>query len=72
MPLSDYSRTTAQGRLFWEAVEALPCALDQLVEDVNDRVVTRLQLRWPDLRPALAGARQCSATAAVASAELAG
>ncbi len=33
MPISDkYCRTTAQGRHFWEAAEALICALVPIVE----------------------------------------
>jgi len=59
-----YCRTTAQGRRFWEAVEALIYALVQIVES---NWVFRMEERrwveeggrgWPDLTPALEKARQ--------------
>lgn len=65
MPFSDkYCRTTAQGRRFWEAVEALICAPVQVVEGnwvwriEGGRWVEEGGFGCPDLRPALEKARQ--------------
>lgn len=55
--LDHYSRTTASGRRFWEAVEAMICALRLLTEEIMEGIRSSLR-RWPNLEPALTRATQ--------------